>query len=116
MDGKRMIGMALGLALTCASTAAAQTTWYIDVQAAPPGVGTQAQPYASIQYAVDQQTTVTGDTLLVAPGIYAERVNSPSKFLILRSQQGPHVTMIRPTVAGSIVNMPNSYADLTWPE
>jgi hypothetical protein len=57
--------------LTAASLASAQSTWRGDDGATPPGNGTLASPYASIQYAIDQPTTIDGDLVLVAPGTYA---------------------------------------------
>lgn len=110
----RTLGNA-SLVLALAAPALAQNTWYVDITATPPGVGTQAQPYTSIQYAIDRPTTLTDDTIIVAPGIYAERAGSPSKFLILRSSQGPFKTMIRPGIPGPIVVFPNTYANSTFP-
>lgn len=64
--------------------AAAQNTWYVDAFAPPPGLGTQAQPYASIQYALLQPTTVSGDVILVGPGTYAESVRFFGKAVQVR--------------------------------
>lgn len=52
--------------------AVAQTTWYVDAGGTPPGAGTIDDPYTSIQYALARASTVTGDTLAVAPGTYHE--------------------------------------------
>jgi hypothetical protein len=105
----RIASMHLALALAAAVPAVAQTTWYIDVNATPPGLGTQAEPYTSIQYAVSQPTTLSGDTLLVAPGEYLENVATPQaaihKDLVLRSTHGPLATTIRPTQPGWIVKL-----------
>src|SRR5688572_13998739 len=60
------------LALAVASPALAQTTWFVDASAVPPGNGTPASPYTSIQHAHDQATTLSGDTLSIAPGDYPE--------------------------------------------
>jgi hypothetical protein len=99
------IGTALFL-LAAVSPATAQITWYVDVNATPPGLGTQAQPYTSIQYAIDQAATKQGDTLLVAPGVYEENVVTPPlKGLVLRSTGGPLVTTIRPAQAGWVVRV-----------
>jgi len=70
-----------------------QTTWYVDVNGAPPGSGTQADPYTSIGYAVSRPTTLTGDTVLVAPGTYLGAV-SPSRAVTIQSTGGPGVTRI----------------------
>jgi hypothetical protein len=115
MSSIRRTAAGFALALACSASAAAQTTWYVDVNAVPPGAGTQAQPYASIQYAIDQATTASHDTLLVGPGVYAENVLSLSKFLNLRSTHGPHVTVIRPTASGYVVQMPSGFADYPFP-
>jgi hypothetical protein len=74
--------------------AIAQTTWYVDVNAAPPGNGTQASPYASIQHAIDQSSTVNGDTLLVLAGVYAENVDTHFIDLSIRSTDGLLLTRI----------------------
>lgn len=87
-----------------ASVASAQTTWYVDDSGLPPGNGTPASPYASIQYAHDRPTTLTGHTLVVAPGTYDERLTL-TKRITVRSSGGPLVTALRPTTAGSVVKL-----------
>ncbi len=86
-------------ALVLAGSAAAQNTWFVDASAVAPGDGSAAAPYTSIQYAIAQPTTVSGDTLLVAPGDYDEAVstdlNTGWKALGIRSLAGPEVTRIR---------------------
>jgi len=116
MNAGKNIWVGVALLLTCATSAFSQSTWYVDMSATPPGAGTQAEPYTSIQYAVDQATTLSDDLILVAPGIYSEQVRCPSKFLKLRSTHGPSLTMIRPTLPGDIVQMPNGLAGSTFPE
>ena len=76
------------------AVASAQTTWYVDAGATPPGLGTHASPYTSIQYAIDHPSTVSGDTLLVAPGTYAESVSFDGKSIALKSTAGPAATVI----------------------
>ena len=49
------------------SFATAQTTIYVDVNATPPGDGSQATPFVSIQTALDVLLQSSG-TVLVAPG------------------------------------------------
>jgi hypothetical protein len=83
-----------------ASAASAQNTWYVDAAAVPPGSGTQAAPYASIQYAIDRATTQNGDTILVAPGLYVENVKDDAKWVVVRSTQGPLATELRPLNPG----------------
>src|SRR5688572_21284203 len=72
----------------------AQTTWYVDGSAVPPGDGSQANPYTSIQYALAQATTQDGDTVLVLPGTYAENVDFLGKAVRLVSSGGRTVTAI----------------------
>ena len=82
----------------------AQTTWYIDASAAPPGNGTAQNPYASIQYAITQPSTVAGDLLLAAPGVYVETVRI-SKAVTLRSSAGPLATILRAAAPGDVVTL-----------
>lgn len=74
----------------------AQTTWHVDVNATAPGDGSPSSPFASIQYAHDRPTTLEGDELVVAPGLYDEHV-ALSKVVSLRSSGGPLVTLIKPS-------------------
>ncbi len=94
----------LAAMLAMISLGLAQTTWYIDASAAPPGNGTQQSPYASIQYAIDQPTTVAGDLLLAAPGIYVENVRL-DKGVTLRSSAGALATIVRAAAPGDVVTL-----------
>ncbi len=87
-----------------ASLAGAQTTWYVDVNALPPGSGTLMSPYTSIQYAHDRPTTVDGDTLVVAPGTYVENVTLV-KLIVVRSSGGAEVTTLRPASSGAVLTL-----------
>ncbi|MBK7875083.1 MAG: hypothetical protein IPJ77_04915 [Planctomycetes bacterium] len=80
--------------LVSAANLQAQTTWYVDASAAAPGNGTVANPYTSIQYAVQQSMTVSGDRILVAPGTYTENVDYQFKVLTVESSAGPLATRI----------------------
>jgi len=71
-----------------AAPAAAQTTWYVDASNLPPGSGTPGDPYASIGFALAQAATVSGDTVLVEPGIYEETVDFIGKDVLLQSVGG----------------------------
>jgi predicted outer membrane repeat protein len=62
----------LALSLSLAPAALGQTTWFVDAAAVPPGNGTPGSPYTSIQYAHDQASTLSGDTLSIAAGDYRE--------------------------------------------
>jgi hypothetical protein len=94
--------------LQCAAIAAlsglglAQSTWYIDASAPPPGNGTLASPFASIQYALDQPSTVAGDLLLAAPGEYVGNVRI-EKGVTLRASSGPLATTVRASEPGEVV-------------
>ncbi len=74
----------LALLTVLAPQALGQTTWYVDAFAAPPGAGTQAQPYASIQHALLQPSTVSGDVIVVGPGVYGESVRYFGKSVQVR--------------------------------
>lgn len=80
--------------LAIASLARAQTTWYVDASAPPPGLGTQASPYASLQLAIARPTTASGDTILVLPGTYAGPFDFVGKQITVRSTQGPAATIL----------------------
>jgi hypothetical protein len=79
----------------------AQTTWYVDVNATPPGDGSQASPYVSIQQALDGLTGVN-DTVLVAPGEYAETLNFTQTSVVVRATDGPGHTVLRPAAPGDL--------------
>jgi hypothetical protein len=76
------------LSLPCA----AQTTWFVDASATPPGDGTAGSPYASPAFALTQAATVDGDTLSVAPGTYFEHVDFLGKAVTVQGQ-GPGVVI-----------------------
>jgi predicted outer membrane repeat protein len=69
--------------LLSSAPAVAQNTWYVDGSGIPPGNGTSTSPYTKIQYAIDQASTLSGDTLLVEPGTYVELVDLQGKDLNL---------------------------------
>jgi hypothetical protein len=90
--------------------AAAQTTWHVDDDGVAPGTGTQTDPYTSIHYAVQQPTTLAGDTVLVAPGTYQEQI-IVSNAVTIRSEAGPLVTKIvspSPNANGMLMLIPTS--------
>ena len=93
----RQVHASMILASALVLPAAAQSTWHVDVNAPPPGNGSAASPYTAIQYAIDQPTTLAGDTILVAPGVYVGSITDSAKPGIhLRSSGGPAVTELRP--------------------
>ncbi|MEM7517775.1 MAG: hypothetical protein AAF368_12745, partial [Planctomycetota bacterium] len=67
----------------------AQNTWFVDAAATPPGDGSLATPYASIQFAYDQPGTLSGDILLLAPGEYEENLFFFAKDCTVRGAEGP---------------------------
>ena len=56
---------------------------------------------ATIQQAID--AAAAGDTVLVAPGTYVERITFRGKAITVESEQGPEVTIIDGNRAGSVV-------------
>lgn len=96
----------LPVCLALASSGAlAQTTWHVDVNGTAPGTGTATDPYTSLQYAVTQPLTVSGDTLLVAPGEYLESVDTyaVNKSLHIKSLGGPEVTTIHKSATFTVL-------------
>ncbi len=94
-------------ALALVSAPAAQATWYVDAAGVPPGSGTTADPYTSIQYALDQPATVDGDTLAVAPGTYTENLVLPVKQVTIHAVAGPEATILEPAGPGHLVTAPD---------
>ena len=74
----------------------AQTTWHVDDDCAPPGVGTETDPFCTIQQGVD--TASDGDAVLVHPGTYTGDGNRDislfGKEITLKSSDGPAATTI----------------------
>ena len=96
---------AVVLAASLTLPAAAQTTWFVDVNAIPPGNGSVGSPYTSIQFAINQPGTVDGDTILVLPGTYFELINFGVKDLALVSQQGAATTILDGSSSGRVVTI-----------
>ncbi len=77
------------------STAQAATI-HVDAANCPgPGNGSEADPYCSIQTAIDN--AVDTDEVVVAPGTYFETINFLGKAITLRSSGGAEVTTIDAT-------------------
>lgn len=93
----RLASPALLLVATLALPAAAQTTWYVDVNATAPGNGSAASPYKSIQYAISHPSTQSGDTILVASGTYVENIfiGISGPYVHILATGGPTVTELR---------------------
>ncbi|MEZ6018340.1 MAG: hypothetical protein R3F49_24795 [Planctomycetota bacterium] len=92
-----LVRISFMLTLGSTSAAFAQSAWYVDASAAPPGLGTVSAPYTSLQYAIDRATTVAGDTLVVAAGTYLETIDLHGKALIIDGSAAPS----RPVIDGN---------------
>src|SRR5262245_27628275 len=62
--------------------------------------------YQTIQAAID--AAVNGDTVLVAPGTYVERINFKGKAIVVTSSDGAAVTVIDGNLLGSVVTFKSS--------
>lgn len=89
------IGPVVALALLSLS-ASAQKTWYVDIQGTPPGTGTTIDPFVGIQQALAHPQVLGGDTILVAPGVYPEKLKFLGKTVHVKSAAGPLLTWIEP--------------------
>ena len=85
----------------------AQTTWHVDINGTPPGTGTQADPYTSIQFAIAQASTVAGDTILVEPGKYVENLDFLGKDITVQSTAGREQTVVDGNDIASVVSFAN---------
>lgn len=101
------------VALALASAASAQNTWHVDLNGTPPGTGTPADPYTSIQYAIDSATTLVDDVLLVAPGTYVENIHDDAgKRVKVASSGGPLVTTLKPALTNQTAVSWNSFSTI----
>ncbi|WP_225444636.1 hypothetical protein [Pseudomarimonas arenosa] len=85
------------LLLLCLAPAVhAQQTWYVATNGADsPGRGSEAMPFATITYALDQSSG--GDVILVEPGVYNGRIRIRGQFtpdVTIRSRQ-PYRAQLR---------------------
>ena len=87
-------------ALTVSTAQAA--TIHVDAGNCPgPGDGSKADPYCSIQTAIDN--AVDTDEIIVAPGTYLEAINFLGKAVWLHTSGGPDVTTINAQQTGTVV-------------
>ncbi|MHC4126584.1 MAG: dockerin type I domain-containing protein [Planctomycetota bacterium] len=95
----------VGMAAALLAAAAHADTIYVDDDNCPgPGSGTEADPYCSIQTAIDN--AVDTDEIVVAPGTYLETIDLLGKKIWLHGSDGPEVTVIDgggEYLAGSVV-------------
>ena len=89
------------VALCAAPAVRAGELLHVDAAAPCPGAGTPAAPYCTIQAALDAASP--GDEIVVAPGLYAERLDFLGKDVLLRSAAGPATTVVDAGGLGSVV-------------
>ena len=65
------------------------------------GTGSQANPYATIQKAIN--VAATGKTIVVAPGTYSQNIQITNKTLQLVSSMGPAQTTIQGSALNTVV-------------
>jgi hypothetical protein len=107
----RKIRFSVVLALAAlAPQLSAQHTWYVDDDGLPTGDGSPGNPYPTIQRAISGWDTGSGDTIVVRPGIYRERVNF-TRGLNVVSEGGPAQTVIDAAHRGSAVTVRNQWPD-----
>ncbi len=91
---KQSAGMVIAVGAVLAVVTATQAaTIHVDAANCPgPGNGSEAEPYCSIQTAIDN--AVDTDEIVVAPGTYLEAINFLGKAIWLHSSGGAEVTTI----------------------
>jgi nitrous oxidase accessory protein NosD len=101
-----VLGIRSGAALVLvSSTLLAATTWHVDAASACPGAGTPGDPFCSVQTAID--AAADGDTILVAPGTYLERIDFLGKQVVVQTTGGPAVTILDAGGLGSVATFAN---------
>ncbi len=98
MSSRRLLIMAV---VGVFSSANANTIFVDDDNCLGPGNGSEADPYCSIQDAID--AAVDTDEIVVAPGTYFETINFLGKAITLRSSDGPEATIIDALFTASVV-------------
>jgi hypothetical protein len=88
-------------ALLVFPAAASASQWQVDAAAGCPGVGTSLAPFCTIQSALD--AAASGDEIVVAPGLYLERLDFRGKDVLLHSSGGAAATVIDAGGVGSVV-------------
>jgi hypothetical protein len=62
-----------------------------------------SDPYTSIQFAIDQVSTLSGDTLEIAAGLYVENIQLGGKELTIDGRDGPEATIVQSGAPGPVV-------------
>ena len=89
------------LLMGLAAPAMAGTTWHVDGSAPCPGDGSLAAPFCTIQAAL--VVAVSGDEILVEPGLYNELLDFLGKDVELRSVAGAATTIVDGEDLGTLV-------------
>ena len=88
------------LCLTAMSVSA--TTWHVAVSGSDQsGGGSEGNPFATIQYAID--AAVSDDTVMVYQGLFTGNINFLGKGISVKSIDGPLQTIIEPSYPGTPV-------------
>lgn len=93
------------LAALLAAPASASTIWQVNAGSACPGSGSVGAPFCTIQAALVAASP--GDEIVVAPGVYNERIDFLGKDVVLRSSAGPATTIVDGGQLGSVVTFAN---------
>src|SRR5262245_58578776 len=92
----------LAASLLCGLPAGAATR-YVDDSNPCPGTGSTADPYCSVQRALDA-ANLTGDTIVVKPGIYVECMDATPKTVVLQAENADPSTTVLDGFACSSVS------------
>ena len=90
---------ALALALLLSLSQARAVQWIVDDDG--------PADFRTLQAAVDSYYVHSGDVILVRPGYYPGNVVVSAKDLVIRSEQGPLVTILDALDSGSVVSLQN---------
>lgn len=86
----------IAVSLLVAATAGAATR-YVDASAAAGGTGTSESPYQTIQQGINA-SQITGDTVIVAAGIYQEHIDFSGKQVTVQSSDPANSAVVEATI------------------